>query len=247
MDYKKKYLKYKMKYLSLNQVGGSALTHAIFMNQYDRVKELLDEGSNVNEIPNFLGSTPLQLAIINCNIPIFNLLIGRGADINYIDGNDNSCLNLAFNYALKINGTYEYEIIYTLFNRGVIIDDRAIRIILSKKSFFSDKIISCLDKIHQAKIRNIEYFKTEPLMIDSVRFWVNYLPEVAYQELFLWAKSNPIQISTLFGRTVDETKPIDYQENREKVTSEGLISSNIIDFIPSKKKIFYDQLIKYRL
>ena len=254
MDYKKKYLKYKNKYLNLNkQVGGSALTNAIYMNDYDRVKELLDEGISSNEPSQFNGHSPLLLAISKRSIPIFNLLLDRGANINYINGNNHSCLFIAFSYARDRYGTYEYEIIYTLFNRRVIIDYTARQNIYSGKysgkSIFSDKIISCFEKIDQAIVGNIEYFKTEPLMIDSVRIWVNYLPEAAYQELLLWTKirPKPEKISTLLGRSVDATNPIDHQENREKVASEGLITSNIIDFIPSKKKMLYDELVKFRL
>ena len=248
MDYKKKYLKYKNKYLNLNnQFGGSALTEAIHLNYFERVKELLDEGVNPNEPSQFYGYSPLELAISYRYIPIFNLLIERGTNINYINKNNHSVLFVAFSNAKDIYGAYEYEIIYTLFNRRVIIDDRARRNIHSEKSFFGDNIISCLKKIDQATVGNIEYFKSEPLMIDSVRIWVNYLPDAAYAQLLLWAKLKPKQISTLFGKSIDKTKPIFNQENRENIASEGLISSNIIDFIPSKKKMLYDELVKFRL
>lgn len=83
-------------------------------------------------------------------------------------------------------------------------------------------------------------------MIDSVKIWVNYLPDASYAQLLLWAKPSVSQISTLLGRSLDETKPIDSQENREKVATEGLMSYNIIDFISPKKK-YYDELVRLRL
>ena len=282
MDFKKKYLKYKKKYLSLNQHGGTALTQAIVQKNLDRVKELLDEGVNPNELdPSVYNNmSNLQITIKYNLYPFSNLLLEKGADINYINSSGDSCLRLAYLNFLA-NGNFN-NIIFSLFHKGVIIDDKARDTIITQWNIelgLDEEHISrrlseyrpnslgvyrtviiknrCLDNIDQAKIGNIEYFKTE-YFNDELYFkdesfpitsyiWVNYLPKVAYQELLLWTKTNPEKISTLFGRTGDDTKPIDHQENREKVASEGLISSNIIDFIPSNKKIFYDQLVKFRL
>lgn len=248
MDYKKKYLLYKNKYSTLKkQQGGGPLHDAIREENIEKVRGLLNSGADINQISDIDGYSPLQISIIKVNIPIFNLLIERGANFNFINSSGDSCLKLAY-VNCKKNFSYVYDILYSLFHRGIIIDDNAIRIIKNKheKLFFKYDILDCLEKIDQSKIGNIEYFKTEPFMIDSVKIWVNYLPDAAFAQLLLWAKPSVSQISTLLGRSSDETKPIDSQENREKVATEGLMSYNIIDFISPKKK-YYDELVRLRL
>ena len=271
MDYKNKYLKYKNKYLSINnQTGGGPLHDAIINKDIIKVTELLDAGSDVNEIfgiPSYFSYSPLQLSIKNVDFPMVNLLLERGANFNYIgydhpgysfgtykplsrSPNNQSCLSLAY---LNFNSSYIsrwfLEIIYSLFNRGVIIDNITKELVLSdyKNSFnIKDLMNSWFEEIDQAKNGNIEYFKKLPLMIFSIQIWVNYLPESKYQELLLWAKTTP-DISTLFGKTLDKTKSVDYRENRETVASSGLMSSNIIDFVSPDKKNFYNNLLKFKL
>ena len=258
MDYNKKYLKYKNKYLNLNkQVGGSALIQTIYLNQINRVRDLLDKGSDVNEIDQFYCYSALEIALTNGHNTIFKLLLERGANFNYINSSGDSCLRLAYLYSQKRELEYDYEIIHSLFHRGVIIDDKARKTIHDSRDInnFKFNILSCLEKIDQATNGNIEYFKKIPLiqLLYNIKIWINYLPEAAYRELLLWAKPKlPEQISTLYGKTADESKPTDYAENRESVGIPGLPASQIIDYIISPKyleikKKFYDELVKSRL
>lgn len=57
------------------------LRDAILTNNFDRVKELIAKGTNVNS-QNYLGNTPLHDAVSTDNIEMVKLLLSHGANIN---------------------------------------------------------------------------------------------------------------------------------------------------------------------
>ncbi len=68
--------------------------YATEIGDYDRVKELLDNGKDVNIVDNN-NSTPLYYACQSNNIKIVKILIERGANINSLNYQKVSPLSLA--------------------------------------------------------------------------------------------------------------------------------------------------------
>jgi ankyrin repeat protein len=109
-------------------------------NDLDAVEALLDEGANVNTEDDFMGYTPLYLAVTGGNPDMVKLLLSKGADINHQDKRTGyTPLMLALN-------SYKTEVSELLIEEGADIfirgNDGATALILSGNS--SKKIVELL-------------------------------------------------------------------------------------------------------
>ena len=107
--YKKKYLKYKEKYLSLQLnnntklVGGSTVSDStnslilfVEQNNINKVTELINANVNINlNIINDKGYTALMIAIRKNFIDIVKLLINAGADLDIQDNEGDTALMMS--------------------------------------------------------------------------------------------------------------------------------------------------------
>ena len=91
--YKLKYLKYKKKYLNLknNLKGGNNdlqqnnIFDLVKMGDINQVQNLINNNPDIVNQTNDNGKTPLFIAVEKFNIPMINLLIEKGADINIVN------------------------------------------------------------------------------------------------------------------------------------------------------------------
>ena len=114
MDYYKKYLKYKKKYLELELEGGATGTpfyKAVTKNNPDLIKSLFDQGKDPNELT-IHNKLPLNQAIKMNHINAIKALVENGADINIKVG-DKTPLDIASgeikDYLLEKNTDEDYN------------------------------------------------------------------------------------------------------------------------------------------
>ena len=72
----------------------TVLHYAVFMNDLDRVKLLVEKGAKVNA-KEYRGLTPLFIAANNNNLEIVKYLVENGADVNAKDNVDNTAAFIA--------------------------------------------------------------------------------------------------------------------------------------------------------
>jgi len=88
--------------------------YAIEKNDIKKVKEIIDDGININAIDEY-GSTALIAATRNCQYSIVKLLIDVGANVNIENYSRNTSLSLAIKKG-------QIEIVNLLINAGANID-----------------------------------------------------------------------------------------------------------------------------
>lgn len=69
-----------------------ALSFAAAMNDFDTVRDLLRRGADVNEVFGSESNTPLITAAHDNNLAMVKLLVGKGADIDALDRNNDTAL-----------------------------------------------------------------------------------------------------------------------------------------------------------
>jgi len=82
---------------NIDEFNQSALLIAIYCENYDIIKFLLDHKANVNEV--FYGRSYLYRAILRNNVEMVKLLIDYKADVNYIDDKHITIYSYAMEYA----------------------------------------------------------------------------------------------------------------------------------------------------
>jgi len=73
---------------------GTPLHEAVIANDIEKVRQLLDEGADVNIRTPYSKQTPLHWSVWQSDIAIMNLLIERGADVEARDSNEMTPLHL---------------------------------------------------------------------------------------------------------------------------------------------------------
>ena len=114
-------------------------------SDYDRVKELLDNGKDVN-IVDKNNNTPLHYACQSNNIKIIRLLILRGANINSLNNKKVSPLSYACfckkleiakllleenNANVNIVDDYGNTLLHDVCNKSFVINDKLIELVIS--------------------------------------------------------------------------------------------------------------------
>ena len=79
------------------KAGWSLLHYAIYYNQIDAVKFLIEKGANVN-ITDAQGYTPLLFALHYINKDIINVLVDSGANMNILNKEGYTPLSYALHY-----------------------------------------------------------------------------------------------------------------------------------------------------
>lgn len=87
-------LLFNLAQVSFTQVTSNQLMEAISEGKAEEVKQLLENGTNANEL-SIVGATPLIHATWGKNIKIVKLLVQHGADINLNTERFGSALNVA--------------------------------------------------------------------------------------------------------------------------------------------------------
>ncbi len=117
MDYKKKYLKYKLKYLTAKKLYGGMNLQNFLMDiddmspqeqffeaakngDYEIVESLMFEGVDVNAKDSD-GWTALMYAAQHGHLMIVNLLLNNYADISLKNNEDNTAEDLASNHEVQ--------------------------------------------------------------------------------------------------------------------------------------------------
>ncbi len=84
---------------AVNETGGSALYEAVRKQSIDMARMLIAKGADVNFVnEQNIGATPLMMAAAYNEIPIVNLLLETGADVNLPDTNGDPAINWAAYY-----------------------------------------------------------------------------------------------------------------------------------------------------
>ena len=84
---------------AVNETGSSALYEAVRKQSIDMVRMLIAKGADVNFVnEQNIGATPLMMAAAYNEVPIVNLLLDTGADVNLPDTNGDPAINWAAYY-----------------------------------------------------------------------------------------------------------------------------------------------------
>lgn len=84
---------------SVNDTGASALFAAVQKQSYEISRTLVSRGAAVDYVnEQNIGATPLMMAVAYDRLPIVNMLIENGADVNLIDANGDPAINWAAYY-----------------------------------------------------------------------------------------------------------------------------------------------------
>ncbi|MFH0866392.1 MAG: ankyrin repeat domain-containing protein [Bacteroidota bacterium] len=116
---KNNYYKIKEYLKSYGAIDTYALQDAIYMNQLDTVKKLINNGADVNT-KNIYGATCLEMACGEGNLVLAKLLIENGADINQLLNYNRTALMCALSEGKNI------ELVSYLIEKGAkinVIDD----------------------------------------------------------------------------------------------------------------------------
>ena len=126
MDYKKKYLKYKLKYLIAKKLYGGmdiddiSLQEQFFQaaknGNYEIVKSLMFEGVDVNAKDSD-GWTALMYAAQQGHVEIVNLLLKKGADISLKNNDGNTADELAYDHK------FEQALLSQFINPDLLLND----------------------------------------------------------------------------------------------------------------------------